>query len=611
MLKCQVTLNTYKYPESVEEHERDALLNQLSALLPTLQQDPTPVTNLIQVLISPSHQYDFSRVLAIQPAVDFLVGLNSTLPPINLTVLALLEKAKYHTSDIGIVAAEPEVVGGLIRLWLCSPDTTVAARAHGVLLALLLADVYSSSVEDGSLITDRCLLWRRIFRDRDIYGSIFSLCSLSTAERDGQPSKRDKTVAQARLLDMLLCIDSEPVRYSQIREIEEGFGVKDGGGLLHFAAIHMVDYRDDVLMHVTLMDFYAKYLSREHAVISKSRLETLEPPEAPVYPLQFLQECSIHKRTMSYYVSPDAYDSFDLAYLYGASANYLSVYCSVYSEDVLSRQEIMDSILARLTNVLQSLSSGQWAQGKTPKHDLHVLASLPRVALIPRNRDPPLFLVPPKSASPDTFNTLARIFHGNQGSLAQTFRIAETETGSARALYFLYMEHYPSFWTQVVSAAETVAIKDVALAALSLMGAIISAQWKSLPDTPSGSSFFTLPTERELTEKCHLDGVQLPRNGIETVMSEPAIGIVVPYLMKPAQTFSSLVGGGRGDVESAAYRVAAAKYDVLVLLHQKLKEWVGAHSDAQEMVATVGRRVAQGPMGGTTDIGGRVGTLDL
>jgi len=81
--------------------------------------------------------------------------------------------------------------------------------------------------------------------------------------------------------------------------------------------------------------------------------------------------------------------------------------------------------------------------------------------------------------------------------------------------------------------------------------------------------------------------------------------------MKPAQTFSNLVGGGRGDVESATYRVAVAKYDVLVLLHQKLKEWVGARSDAQDMVATIGRRVAQGPMGGTTDIGGRVGTLDL
>ncbi len=94
-------------------------------------------------------------------------------------------------------------------------------------------------------------------------------------------------------------------------------------------------------------------------------------------------------------------------------------------------------------------------------------------------------------------------------------------------------------------------------------------------------------------------------------MSEPALGIVVPYLMKPAQTFSNLVGGGRGDVESAAYRVAVAKHGVLVLLHQELKGWVGSHPDARDMVATVGRRVAQGPMGGTSEVGGRIGTMEL
>ena len=81
--------------------------------------------------------------------------------------------------------------------------------------------------------------------------------------------------------------------------------------------------------------------------------------------------------------------------------------------------------------------------------------------------------------------------------------------------------------------------------------------------------------------------------------------------MKPAQTFSNLVGGGRGDVESAAYRVAVAKHDVLALLHQELKGWMGAHPDARDMVATVGRRVAQGPMGGTSEVGGRIGTMEL
>ena len=274
----------------------------------------------------------------------------------------------------------------------------------------------------------------------------------------------------------------------------------------------------------------------------------------------------------------------------------------------------MVSILTRLANVLSTVSPGQWAQGQTPKHDLHVIASLPRQTLIPRDRDSPLFSMPPESASPDTYNTLAHIFHGSTDSIvaSPSHSAVLKDEAAARALYFLYMERFPPFWSHIINAADTVAMKDVALSAIAFIGAIITAKWTALPDRPpSDSSPFPLPTESSLTEKCQTYGVQLPRSGIETIMSEPAIGIVVPYLMKPAQTFSNLVGGGRGDVESAAYRVAVAKHDVLTLLHQKLQEWVGSHSDAQEMVATVGRRVAQGPMGGTSEVGGRVGTLEL
>ena len=479
-----------------------------------------------------------------------------------------------------------------------------------MLLTLLLADIQGSSFEDITSITDQSLLWRRIFRDIDIYGSIFSLCSLSTAGQNGQPSKRDKTVAQARLLDMLLCIDSEPVRTSQVRAIEEKYGVEISGGLLHFAAIHMVDYQDDVLMHITLMDFYTRYLVAKNATILKAEFGGLNG-QSGSFQLQFLRGCGIHERAMSYYINPGSHDPLDLAYLYGPSANYIAAYCSAYPEIIIKNQEIISSVLARLTIALQAISPGQWAQGQTPKHDLHVMSSLPRVALTPQSRDSPLFWVPCKSASPDTFNTLAFVFHGEDKFPVGESHSADDENGPARALYFLYMEHSPNFWTQVVTAAETVAMKDVALAAIHLIGAIVTAQWALLPDTSQESSLFVLPTEDNLREKCHISGVQLPRSGIEAIMSEPAIGIVVPYLMKPAQTFSNLVGGGRGDVESAAYRIAVAKHDVLVLLHQKLKEWVGSHSDAQDMVATVGRRVAQGPMGGASDVGGRVGTLDL
>lgn len=572
-----------KLPETIEESWRDTLLNQLSDLLPTLQQDPTPVTGLINRLIFPT-RYDFTRVLTIQPPVDFTAGFSSPLPPINLAVLSLLEKATYRKSDIDIAAGKADVVAALVKLWLCSPDTAVAARAHNAIVGLLLAGEGENTMNDSGIM-DENLMWRRILRDRDIYGSIFSICSLSTAGQEGPLSRREKTVSQARLLDMLLKIDSNPVRTSQIPEIEQKFGVNNGG-LLHFAAIHMVDYREDVLMHMTLIEFYANYLSTNQT-----------------FTLDFLRSNGLHTRSMAYYLEPESQDSLDLTYLYGSSAKYLSTYCSTYPQDLLS-SPIAGHILARVTQAVENTSSSQWAQGKIPKHDLHVLVSLPRVMLIPRTpARSPLFLIPLKPANPDAFAALAHILHGTGRDMVQ-------EKAAARALYFLEMENFPDFWECVVGVADTVALKESALSALSLIGAVITADWSPLLDTESsGPTPFKLPSERELASKCHADA--LPQSGIEAIMTQPALRIVIPYLMRPAQNFGSLVRGGRGDVEGAVYKIAAAKHDVLTLLHQRLKQWVGTRVDGQDMVAAVGRRVSQGPMGGSSEVGGRIGTMEL
>ena len=68
---------------------------------------------------------------------------------------------------MGIVAGKPDVVGALVRLWLCTTDTAVASKAHDVLLGLLMAD--DIGVE-GQGFVESGLLWRRVFRDKDIYG---------------------------------------------------------------------------------------------------------------------------------------------------------------------------------------------------------------------------------------------------------------------------------------------------------------------------------------------------------------------------------------------------------------------------------------------------------
>lgn len=569
--------------ELVEESWRDILLDQLSDLLPTLQQDPTPVINLINVLVLPT-KYDFTRVLAIQPPVDFAAGFSSPLPSINLAVLSLLEKATYRKSDIDIVAGKADVVVALVKMWLCTPDTAVAGRAQDVITRLLLADGAENAMSDSEIM-DEGLMWRRILRDRDIYGSVFSICSLSTAGQEGPLSRREKTISQARLLDLLLKIDSNPVRTSQIPEIEQRFGVEDGG-LLQFAALHMVDYKDDVLMHMTLIDFYANYLGTGNS-----------------FALQFLQSNGLHTRSMAYYLEPEKQDSLDVTYLYGSSAKYFSTYCSTFPQDLLP-SPTAGHILTRVTQAVENTSSSQWAQGKIPKHDLQVLVSLPRVMLIPTTQaTSPLFLIPVKPANADALAALALILHGCQESTPE-------DQSAARALYFLEMENVPDFWQCVVATADTVAIKESALSAISLIGAVITADWSPLPDTEvSGPTPYKLPSESALASKCHVES--LPQSGIEAIMTQPALGIVIPYLMRPAQSFGSLVGGGRGDVESAVYKIAAAKHEVLVMLHEKLNGWVERRGEGHEMMAAVRRRVAQGPMGGTSEAGGRVGTMEL
>lgn len=589
----------------IEESWRDILLNQISGLLPTLQQDPTPVTDLINLLISPP-EYNFKRVLTIEPPVDFTAGFSSSLPPVNLAALSLLKKATFKKGDIDLVAGKADVVATLIKLWLCTPDTAVATRAHEVIKGLLLAGKAGNDMGDGGItsdsgttsdsepwekdlgVMDKGLMWRRVFRDRNIYGSIFSICSLSTIGQEGSRSKREKTISQARLLEMLLGINSNPIRTSQIPDIEQHFGVQDGG-LLQFAAIHMIDYQDDVLMHMTLINFYARFLGRGH--------------DFSKFALDFLRSNGLHTRSMAYYLEPERQDSLHRPLLYGSSANYLAAYCLSYPRDLLS-SPVAGHILSRVTHEIENTHSSQWAQGNGLKHDLLLLEALPRVTLLPNTQaSSPLFLIPVKPPSPEAFTALSHILHCRMGHRRE-------ETAAARALYYLEMEKVPDFWQCVVAAADTVALKESALSALMLIKDIIMTKWTPLPDTaPSRSSLFRLPTEKELCSMC--DAESLPQSGIEAIMAQPALGVVIPYLLRPAPSTSILVGRGSGDVESAAYKIAVAKYDVLTVLHQKLEEWVAGRGEGQEMVRAVGRRVAEGPMGGANGYGSQVGTLEL
>jgi hypothetical protein len=340
------------------------LINQLAELIPNLQQDPTPVTHLIEYLIR-SPNFTFNRVLAIKPPVDFAAGLSATLAPINLITLRLLNKASLKQSDSDFIAGQPNVVAALIRLWLSSGDIAVAQMSLQTIIGLLTG---GEQVDTNRKMNHENLMWRRIFRDRDVYGSIFALCSLKTVSHGGQLSKHDKTRAQARLLELLQNIESESVRHSQIPDIERIYGLTDGG-LLHFAMIHMIDFTNDVLMARTLIHFSTDFLR-------------CPPPKSDSSnALDILIETGLHSRIMSYYVDPSKHDHLDLTFLYGASATYISVYVSVCASHFLSQPSVLGCILARLTTVFEDSTAISRTRYEALKHDCLVLECLPEAAL--------------------------------------------------------------------------------------------------------------------------------------------------------------------------------------------------------------------------------------
>ena len=109
------------------------------------------------------------------------------------------------------------------------------------------------------------LLWRRIFQDREIYEMIFSLCSFEAiGAGEGRLDERQKSLAQARLLRVLprlAALDFHTISHTSFPDIEARYGLQQGEqGILWFAAADMVNKEEDMLMHITVIDFFAEFL---------------------------------------------------------------------------------------------------------------------------------------------------------------------------------------------------------------------------------------------------------------------------------------------------------------------------------------------------------------
>lgn len=585
--------------EAIDDSNRSLLLNQLSELLPTLQQDPTPLTELIERLVAPE-AFAFADVLKIQPSPDFALGLGSLSPAINKLTLTLLAKATQELANVNYVAGRQEIVESLVEKWLEAEDTGVAHKAGQVLMGLLLWGRRAKETTPVDPAMDQNLMWRRVFQDRDIYQAMFSRCNLQ--EENGY-STRHKTVAQGRLLDFLLAVRTSPVRTSQIADVEIQYGVKDGG-LLEYALLHMIDYKNDDLMLSTLINFCINYI----------RTDPKQNDQDSSASLDRLKKHGLHEQCLSYFLEqPQTAASWVLS----DSANYISTYCSSHRSDLLSDPTLPNDLLVILRTHISNTPSEAWTSSRIPHTDLLILSHLPQSLLLStglHGESSPLTLLPPIETQPTIITTLARILS------ASSPHTHTDDKAAARALYYLYLKEYPSLWPRIIKAADTVALLDPSVAANHFIKSIINANWaplSSIATTRSKSNPFPLPPESWLRN--HYHSTSLPSTGVEAIMMSSSPGssggniseVILPYIMKAAQTFGNAVGGGRGDVESAAWKVAVAKYEVLEAFLAGVKRLDDGSAEMREMITAVNKRVAEGPMGGSTDVGGMVGTMEL
>ncbi|KAK6812748.1 hypothetical protein RU639_011350 [Aspergillus parasiticus] len=619
-LKLQLTENT-------DSSVPATLLPLVSQLLPVLQEDPTPITTLA---IKATAYTSFANLRSVDPPIDFIAGFKAPSPPINSLALALLSKAGQTPSDAAIVAGDSELVASLVELWLSTSSTAVAQAAFDAIWALLEVDL-TSPLENGEGSNEgqeatggQGLVWRRFFTDRDVYGRLFSLCSL-TENGPGSLSKRDKTVAQGRLMGFLAKAGNlrwDIISSSQIPDIETRY---NSSSLLHFAACEMVD-NTDVLMHMTLLNFFHDLLEiQAPGLIARSFVQAASTFSSPA--LDFLISHNIHSSLLSYYLDESKLDPVDLNYLCGPIMAYVAQYAELYPNHFLQNpKHLLDRILSRISASV-TISSAQWAHGPVPSGQLNVLSCIPRVLLVEATKQGlnPILALPTSPPNKEALDVLSRILHGPSklylpdtmelNTSGQTATDWHKEAAAARILYFMYLNQHSTFWTDVVAAADILAMKDVSLAAISFMRSIITANWEKLSaevtSSVPGTSRYQLPSEQGLGSLSPASQGVLPSSGAWAALTPPALTVLLPYLFKAPRSYAEFVAGGAGDSQNAVWKVATAKYEVLVALHKHLKETGGDMAGFEDIMRTLQQRVNEGPWGPVTHGGSQVEAVGL
>lgn len=194
-------------------------------------------------------------------------------------------------------------------------------------------------------------------------------------------------------------------------------------------------------------------------------------------------EEGIHKGLVDFHVSDSP--GIEQSFLGSRTAQYISDYASTYPENFENSDE-----MPRIRTYVHANIR------KCEANTLNIIASMPRSTLIPRQGtllswDQCIILdMPITRTNPDALKTLASIFHGPQKA-ELTFPKVETigsdpkrtqnESTFARLLTALFYSKKPNMFSDIVTHIETIAMKENALAALTLVRALITSSWTTEP----------------------------------------------------------------------------------------------------------------------------------
>ena len=230
---------------------RQQLVQQIAALLPKLQQDPTPLIALVKKLISKS---SFKDVLSLEPRVDLVAGLNLNAPqPYNELMIQILRKAAASPAELSLLAASPEVVLAFVTCWLSTPEVSVASQADEAILHLLKSDQEpKSGIASKTGNRGTGLLWRRLFGDKDVYGELFRLTSRTGGIGNDEVSEKTRSLAQIRLLTFateLGAMNIDCLAQSHHPEIERKVSLDPSkDGFFDYVFVRMVPMEDEMMI---------------------------------------------------------------------------------------------------------------------------------------------------------------------------------------------------------------------------------------------------------------------------------------------------------------------------------------------------------------------------